>query len=86
LTRRYVKEGRRKEAGWRFDSSTRARGGVANGSARCGGAGQWCKAATRLNQRKETTQGDGPNGPVQPNGPAWQLGWRRVSGQNQGFE
>jgi hypothetical protein len=70
---------------WHFDSPTRARGGVANGSARRGGApGE--AAATRLGQRKVTTQGDGMNGSVQPNGPAWQLGWRRVSGQNQGFE
>jgi hypothetical protein len=38
-----------------FDSSTRARGGVANGNARCGGAGQRRKAATRLGQRKEMT-------------------------------
>jgi hypothetical protein len=60
--------------GWRFDSSTRARGGVANGSTRCGGAGQRRKAVTWLGQRKETTQGDGPNGLVRPNGPAWQLG------------
>jgi hypothetical protein len=42
--------------------------------------------AARLGQRKEMTQGDGPNGPVRLNGPVWQLGWRRVSGQNQGFE
>jgi hypothetical protein len=34
----------------------------------------------------EDDRGDGPNGPVRPNGPAWQLGWRRVSGQIQGFE
>jgi hypothetical protein len=56
-------------ARWRFDSSTHARGGVANGGARCGDAGQRCKAATWLGQRKETTQGDGPNGPVRPYGP-----------------
>jgi hypothetical protein len=60
---------------WHFDSSTHARGGVANGSARCGGTDQRRKAVTRLGQRKEMTQGDGPKGPVQPNGPAWQLGW-----------
>jgi hypothetical protein len=59
---------------------------VANDSARCGGASQRRKATMRLGQRKETTQGDGPNGAVQSIGPAWQLGWRRVSGQNQGFE
>jgi hypothetical protein len=63
-----------------------SRGGVANGSAWCGGAGQRHKAVTRLGQRKETTQGDGPNGSVRPNGPAWKLGWRRVLGQNQGFD
>jgi hypothetical protein len=34
----------------------------------------------------EDDRGDGPNGLVWPNGPAWQLGWRRVSGQIQGFE
>jgi hypothetical protein len=61
-------------AGWRFDLSTCMRGGVANDSARCGSASQRHKAAMWLIQRKETTQGDGPNGPVQPNGPAWQLG------------
>jgi hypothetical protein len=59
---------------------------VANDSTQCGGAGQRRKAVMQLGQRKETTQGNGLNGPVRPNGSAWPLGWRRVSCQNQGFE
>jgi hypothetical protein len=41
----------------------------------------------RLGHREvEDDWGDGPNGPVRLNGPAWQLGWQRVSRQIQGFE
>jgi hypothetical protein len=30
--------------------------------------------------RWKTAPGDGPNGPVRPNGPAWQLGWLSIFG------
>jgi hypothetical protein len=59
-----------------------ARGDERRTMARINGQRRW-----RLGRREvEDDWGDGPNGPVQPNGPAWQLGWRRVSGQIQGFE
>jgi hypothetical protein len=49
-----------------------------------GGADQrWWQLGHR---EVEDDQGDGPIGLVLPNGPAWQLGWQRVSGQIQGFE
>ena len=34
----------------------------------------------RLEREVGDDPGDGPNGPVQPNGPAWQLGWLSVFG------
>jgi hypothetical protein len=43
-------------AGWCFDAPTHVRGGLANGSAWCGSAGERRKAVARLGQRKETTR------------------------------
>jgi hypothetical protein len=59
-----------------------ARGDGRRTAARVTGQRMW-----RLGRREvEDDRGDGPNGLVRPNGPDWQLGWRRVSGQIQGFE
>jgi hypothetical protein len=54
--------------------------------AETGGVRHQPKEVALGHREVENDWGDGPNRLVQPNGPAWQLGWRRVSGQIQGFE
>jgi hypothetical protein len=60
---------------------------LTRGDGRCTVARVASQRRWRLGRREvEDDRGDGPNGSVRPNGPAWQLGWRRVLGQIQGFE
>jgi hypothetical protein len=65
-------------AGQLFGSAPRARmgRGKRRGTARQRQPGGW----RRLEREVGDDPGDGPNGPVQPNGLAWQLGWLSVFG------
>jgi hypothetical protein len=57
----------------------RAHQAAVHGAATSGG---W----QRLGREVGDDPGDGPNRPVRLNGPARQLGWQRVLGQNQESE
>jgi hypothetical protein len=65
-------------AGQLFGSALRARmgRGKRRRTARQRRLGGW----RRLEREVGDDPGDGPNGSVQPNGPAWQLGWLSVLG------
>jgi hypothetical protein len=63
---------------WRSDGGPAA---LWFGSPRADGARQRRPSGRqRLEREVGDDPGDGPNGPVQPNGPAWQLGWLSVFG------
>jgi hypothetical protein len=65
-----------------FGSAPRAWRRARQAAAHDTATGEW----RQLGREVRDDPGDGPNGPVWSNGPAQQLGWRRVSGQNQESE